>query len=647
MSTQVLNLRLPGTSTSVPTYGPISCSGQFDAGEDGGQQPWSGTGTFSNLKIILDTVPGSGASWTFAVRVNGVTSSLSATASDSTAAAADTSNSASVSAGDRVTIIATPSGTPAACAVIWFSVDFTPSTANLSGYGGRTNLTIADGTTVYFPLLNPPSSVSGSWATAGNATEIIPCDGTLTRLDLRLGSNSNGMAAGLSYDATIYLNGVKQDGTGGTVNTTCTLAGSGTGAGAPLAASSTFSLPVVEGDEVVLEIIDTNATIKVGYSCAFVASGSGQSIYAGGGRGTPSTSATNFNLPAFGEETVTWSSAENTGIRLRVGVTPFSLSKMHVRTTAAPTAGKSYTLSLRRNAATPSGAPSVTISDAETSDVDSTNGLALLSDDQYDIQAVPSGTPTTGIYRWTMVQGVSSPITGSLVAGVDTTVSATRAIAFGLDGNTNVHSTAGQFKVFGDMAVTGTTTLNDLTVTGTTALANNSISYAEMQDISAASRLLGRGSAAGAGDPQEISIGAGLTMSGTTLQLTAAGSGLQRVIGITIDGGGSVISTGVKGFASAQFSGTITKWRLLSTDASSTVGSIVIDVWKDTYANYPPTVADTITASAKPTLSSVNKNEDSILTGWSTSVTDGDVFGFKVDSATTVTRVTLEITVTL
>ena len=33
-----------------------------------------------------------------------------------------------------------------------------------------------------------------------------------------------------------------------------------------------------------------------------------------------------------------------------------------------------------------------------------------------------------------------------------------------------------------------------------------------------------------------------------------------------------------------------------------TSGSIVIDVWKDTYANFPPIVADTITASAKPTL---------------------------------------------
>jgi hypothetical protein len=61
-------------------------------------------------------------------------------------------------------------------------------------------------------------------------------------------------------------------------------------------------------------------------------------------------------------------------------------------------------------------------------------------------------------------------------------------------------------------------------------------------------------------------------------------------------------------------------------------------MWKDTYANYPPTVADTITASAKPTLSTAIKAEDSTLTGWTKTVTAGDVFGFSVDSATTVTR---------
>ena len=119
------------------------------------------------------------------------------------------------------------------------------------------------------------------------------------------------------------------------------------------------------------------------------------------------------------------------------------------------------------------------------------------------------------------------------------------------------------------------------------------------------------------------------------------GAGSSKSIGITIDGGGSAITTGVKGFVVAPASCTISSATLLSTDASVTSGSIVIDVWKDTYANYAPTVADTITASAKPTLSSAIKSQDSTLTGWTTSVTAGDVLAFKVDSASTVTRVSL------
>lgn len=46
-------------------------------------------------------------------------------------------------------------------------------------------------------------------------------------------------------------------------------------------------------------------------------------------------------------------------------------------------------------------------------------------------------------------------VRGSTVMGVHTTVVATRAIAFGLDGNTNVHNTAGEFKVFGNAEYTG------------------------------------------------------------------------------------------------------------------------------------------------------------------------------------------------
>jgi hypothetical protein len=116
-------------------------------------------------------------------------------------------------------------------------------------------------------------------------------------------------------------------------------------------------------------------------------------------------------------------------------------------------------------------------------------------------------------------------------------------------------------------------------------------------------------------------------------------------VGILIDGGGSVITTGVKGFLRVPFACTITGMTLLSTDAAATAGSIVVDIWKDSFANYPPTVADTITASAKPTLTSANKSEDVTLTGWTTAIGAGDVLGFNVDSVATVTRCALTLTV--
>jgi hypothetical protein len=56
-------------------------------------------------------------------------------------------------------------------------------------------------------------------------------------------------------------------------------------------------------------------------------------------------------------------------------------------------------------------------------------------------------------------------------------------------------------------------------------------------------------------------------------------------------------------------------------------------------------VGDSITASAKPTLSSAIKSRDATLTGWTTAIAAGDILGFSVSSVTTLTRVTLSLTV--
>lgn len=63
-------------------------------------------------------------------------------------------------------------------------------------------------------------------------------------------------------------------------------------------------------------------------------------------------------------------------------------------------------------------------------------------------------------------------------------------------------------------------------VTGATALtiAADAVTYAKMQNVSAASRLIGRGDS-GAGDPQEITLGANLTMTGTVLSASGGGGG--------------------------------------------------------------------------------------------------------------------------
>lgn len=180
-------------------------------------------------------------------------------------------------------------------------------------------------------------------------------------------------------------------------------------------------------------------------------------------------------------------------------------------------------------------------------------------------------------------------------------------------------------------------------------IANDAVTYAKMQNVSASDKLLGR-SSSGSGDVEEIAC----TAAGRALIDDADASAQRATLGVgtigtlaTIDAGihvningqGSAIAAGTQVLVWVPFAMTITGWQI----GSITSGSIVVDVWKSSYSGFPPVLGGSIAGSEKPTLSSTTKNQDLTLTTWSTSLAKGDCLIFNVDSASTVTAVALVI----
>jgi hypothetical protein len=171
-----------------------------------------------------------------------------------------------------------------------------------------------------------------------------------------------------------------------------------------------------------------------------------------------------------------------------------------------------------------------------------------------------------------------------------------------------------------------------LAASGALTIANNAVTNAKMATM-AQSTIKGRAVGAGTGDPTDLSVAQLLAIVGN-ISMT-----------IVIGNGSTAIATGLNGQSGIYFpfGATLTAWTLTA-DAS---GSIVIDVWKDTYANFPPTNADSITNGHEPALSAAQKAQDTNITDWTTTTINADdVLYFNVDSASTVKQVTLTFTMT-
>lgn len=114
----------------------------------------------------------------------------------------------------------------------------------------------------------------------------------------------------------------------------------------------------------------------------------------------------------------------------------------------------------------------------------------------------------------------------------------------------------------------------------------------------------------------------------------------EKFIPVVFDGLGSELVPGIWGDVPVHFDGIILRWRLIALE----LGDLQVDIWKTDYTDFPGSVADTITGSDVPSLSSSQKDESTALTGWTTNVNAGDVLRFNIDSVSAITKATLTLT---
>lgn len=128
-----------------------------------------------------------------------------------------------------------------------------------------------------------------------------------------------------------------------------------------------------------------------------------------------------------------------------------------------------------------------------------------------------------------------------------------------------------------------------------------------------------------------------------------AGGGGAYKFSLTVDGGGSTLTTGVKSCATIPRAGTIISATILSTDASFTSGSIAFDIWGNTLDTYPLADGDSIVASDPPSMTTSTFDFDDDVATWDTAVVnDGTAAGTTVlcaviDSVTGLTRAQLDL----
>lgn len=449
---QPLSARLSNGSASATNYvGPMLGYDWLSTAPAG--VPWQVAGTLRNVTFSHASAPGSGKSFTYTLVKNGSDTALVVTVADLATSGSNLSTSIPVASGDVIYWKRVPAGTPTVSAVK-ASAEFLATTANESGYGGLHALSASQ--TVRNAVFN-----QGQWGTGTggvNTFEIVAAAGNLTALSYKL---SVAPGSGKSFVLSLYKNGTKQDGSGGTPDTRVTIADAATTG----AWSGTVTLAA--GDYVYLEAVPsgTPAAPQIGTGVKFVATTDGESQ--GGGWVL-------FNLPTTGgpyyatpnQYSEIWDATEANVTATKGGATSVVIRGLRVRLGGTVSTGP-LTFALRQNGNSTALTAALTSGQQTGSDV--ANSVTLSPADVWSLEYSQAGSP--GIAKVASVAFIifathTTTKTGSAVLGTKGTARATRAVLVSLDDATNVLDeegkllVCGKFEVRGEVALNGTTTVS-------------------------------------------------------------------------------------------------------------------------------------------------------------------------------------------
>lgn len=108
------------------------------------------------------------------------------------------------------------------------------------------------------------------------------------------------------------------------------------------------------------------------------------------------------------------------------------------------------------------------------------------------------------------------------------------------------------------------------------------------------------------------------------------------------DGIGAALNPGIQGDIEVPFNCSIQHVTLMCDQN----GLIQWDIWKSSYAGFPPVDAGSITAAAQPKIMAAgNKYQDAVLTGWTKNIAAGEILRFNIDSVTTIQKCTIALVV--